>query len=116
MIDHLHLDLSYNWQAALAFFVLMVALVRLGYFLAFKVPALQRMKQYEAADSYYSMALTLDKGNAMSLVYRGESMIMAGHVDDGLKIIGEGVTAAEGNVEMTELLDRGKLLLKQFSR
>jgi sterol desaturase/sphingolipid hydroxylase (fatty acid hydroxylase superfamily) len=46
MIDNLHLDLSYNWQATLAFFVLMVLLVRLGYFLAFKVPALQRMKQY----------------------------------------------------------------------
>jgi sterol desaturase/sphingolipid hydroxylase (fatty acid hydroxylase superfamily) len=38
--------MTYDWQAALAFFVLMMVLNRIGYTLAFKVPALQRMKQY----------------------------------------------------------------------
>ena len=53
---------------------------------------------------------------AMSLVYRGESKIMAGHVDEGLKIVQEGVEAANGQSEMVDLVDRGKVLLKQFAR
>jgi sterol desaturase/sphingolipid hydroxylase (fatty acid hydroxylase superfamily) len=56
-MDILHLDLTYNWQAALAFFVLMVVLTRLGYALAFRVPALQRMKELNHEEDVKKKAL-----------------------------------------------------------
>ncbi len=37
--------MSYDWQAGLVFFVVLVALTVVGKFLAFKVPALQRMRE-----------------------------------------------------------------------
>lgn len=75
---------------------------------------LQRMKQYEMADHYYRLALSLDKNDPMSLVYRGECKIMAGHVDQGVAIVREGVEAAKGRPELAAMAERGKILLKQF--
>ena len=76
--------------------------------------ALQRMKQYETADYYYRIALTLDKEDPMTLVYRGESKIMGGQIDEGLEIIKKGVALAEGKAELFELKERGETLLRQF--
>lgn len=75
---------------------------------------LQRMKQYENADYYYKMALLFDKDNPMSLVYRGESKIMAGQTDEGLEFIRQGVEEAKKNTDHQDLVDRGGVLLKQF--
>ena len=44
--------MSYDWKAALVFLATLVALSALGYFLAFRVPALRRMReQNRAADA-----------------------------------------------------------------
>lgn len=37
---------QYNWPSALVYFVAVLVLARLGHFLAFKVPALERMRQW----------------------------------------------------------------------
>ncbi len=75
---------------------------------------LQRMKQYENADHYYKMALVLEKDNPMTLVYRGESKIMAGKADEGLDIVRQGIAAAKGKAEFKDMADRGQVLLRQF--
>ena len=76
---------------------------------------LQRMKQYEAAEHYYRMALILDKEDAMSKVYLGETLIMAGRMDEGLGEIKAGMSIAEGDPAQKDLVDRGKVLVQQFS-
>ena len=75
---------------------------------------LQRMKQYENADHYYNMALSFDKENPMSLVYRGESMIMAGKTDEGLAFVKTGIAAVRGRPEFMDIAERGKVLVRQF--
>jgi tetratricopeptide (TPR) repeat protein len=76
--------------------------------------ALQRMKLYDFAEHYYRVALTLDKKDPMTMVYRGESKILSGQIDEGIEIIKEGVALAEGNTELLELKERGEVLLRQF--
>ncbi len=77
---------------------------------------LQRMKQYGPADHMYSIALALDDASPMTLVYRGEAKIMAGEVDAGLAFVRQGIEAAGAKPEHKALVDRGKVLLKQFAR
>jgi hypothetical protein len=72
------------------------------------------MKQYENADHYYNMALLFDKDNPMSLVYRGESKIMAGKTDEGLALVKKGMVAAQGKAEFRDIADRGQVLVRQF--
>ena len=76
--------------------------------------SLQRMKQYELADHYYRIALTLDKEDPMSLIYRGECKIMLGRIDEGVDFVKEGVGLAEGKAEHKEVQSRGEILIKQF--
>ena len=75
---------------------------------------LQRMKQYDLADHYYRISLSLDKDDPMTLVYRGEVNIMQGQIDEGIEIIRKGVSLAEGNSELHAVNDRGEILIKQF--
>lgn len=74
---------------------------------------LQRMKQYENADFYYKTAIAF-KPDPMTLVYRGECKIMAGLIDEGLKLIKEGVEMAGNDPAHTEIVERAKILQKQF--
>ena len=76
---------------------------------------LQRMKQYEAAEHYYKLAANLEPDNAMTLVYRGESKIMAGSADEGLALVRQGVAAAQGKPDCKDVADRGQVLLRQFA-
>jgi len=75
---------------------------------------LQRMKQYEAADHFYKMAHLLDPNDPMTLIYHGEASIMSGSIDDGLEKVRKGIALAEGKAEHHDLLQRGKVLEKQF--
>jgi len=75
---------------------------------------LHRMKQYENADHYYKMALTLDKENPMTLVYQGEAKLMLGRADEGIQLIKQGVNGAKGKPEWKELAERGNVLIRQF--
>ncbi|MEO1173474.1 MAG: hypothetical protein AAFX94_15685 [Myxococcota bacterium] len=75
---------------------------------------LQRLKQYEGADFYYRMADIFDKNDPMTLVYRGESMIMAGKVDEGLGYVRQGREYATQDPAAQPMVDRADILLKQF--
>lgn len=75
---------------------------------------LQRLKQYEAADFYYRMALILEPHDPMSLVYRGECKILAGAVDAGLEVVREGLDIAKKMSDQASLVDRAQVLIKQF--
>ncbi|MEZ0314901.1 MAG: hypothetical protein ACAI38_24275 [Myxococcota bacterium] len=75
---------------------------------------LQRLKQYEAADFYYKMALILDPTDPMSLVYRGECKILSGNVDAGLAIVREGLEIAKKDPEAAQVSERAQVLIKQF--
>jgi tetratricopeptide (TPR) repeat protein len=75
---------------------------------------LQRLKQYEAADFYYKMALILEPADPMSLVYRVECKILAGSVDAGLAIVREGLEIAKKNPDAAAIHDRAQALIKQF--
>lgn len=77
---------------------------------------MQRLNQHEAAEQYYSMAASMDPTNPMTKIYRGEAKIMCGKVDDGLKLVREGLELAiEERVENKDLIDRANVLIKQFS-
>lgn len=76
---------------------------------------LQRLKQYEAADFYYKMALILDPSDPMSLVYRGECKILSGNVDSGLAIVREGLEMAKKVPDSAQIAERAQVLIKQFS-
>lgn len=75
---------------------------------------LHRMKQYEGADFYYRMAQILEPKDPMTLVYRGEAMIMAGKVDAGLELVREGRECAKGAAEHSKIVDRADVLVRQF--
>lgn len=75
---------------------------------------LQRMKQYEGADFYYRMAEIFEPGDPMTLVYRGECLIMAGKADEGLKIVREGQQKAAQDAEFAAIGERAGVLIKQF--
>ncbi|MFC1611455.1 hypothetical protein ACFL6C_10880 [Myxococcota bacterium] len=77
---------------------------------------LQRLKVYEAAEHFYMLSLTLKPGEPRSLVYRGESKIMMGKLDDGLELIREGLVQAQASPEHNELVERGNVLLRQFGK
>lgn len=76
---------------------------------------LQRLKQYEAADYYYRMALILTPDEPMSLIYRGECKILSGSVDAGIAIVKKGLELAKKRPEFAQIVDRGNVLVKQFS-
>jgi len=75
---------------------------------------LQRLKQYEAADFYYRMALVLDPDDPMSLVYRGECKILSGNVDGGLEIVRKGLELGRKSPDLTHIVERAQVLVKQF--
>ena len=77
---------------------------------------MQRLQQYEGADHFYRMALSLDKNDPMSMVYQGECKILSGELDSGLEIIKEAVVLAQDDpVEHHDILERAQALIKQFS-
>ena len=79
----------------------------------------QRIKQFEIADHYYRMALSLNASDPTTLIYRGEVQIMLGKVDDGLLSIKKGIENCNedriGDAEHAGLLARAKALSQQFS-
>lgn len=75
---------------------------------------LQRLKQYEGADFYYRMADILDQDDPMNLVYRGECMIMAGKVDEGLVHVRRGRELGAQDPTFQRMVERADILLKQF--
>jgi tetratricopeptide (TPR) repeat protein len=77
--------------------------------------ALQRLKAYEPAEHFYVLALTLEPNEPRSLVYRGETKIMMGRIDEGLEHIREGIKQAQSVPDLSEVVERGKTLVKQFS-
>ena len=74
----------------------------------------QLLKQYEHAECYYDVALAYDPDNAMSLVYRGESLIMLVEIDAGVTFVKEGVEKATTK-EFADVKKRGQALIQQFS-
>ena len=76
--------------------------------------ALQRMKQYQFAEYYYRVGISLDKEDPMSHVYLGECKIMQGQTDDGLELVRKGLEFAGEDPEHGDVVSRGKVLLKQF--
>ena len=75
---------------------------------------LQRMKQYDLADHYYRIALSLDSDDPMTLIYQGEVKIMQGKIDEGVGIISKGVELAASNSELHDVKSRGEILIQQF--
>lgn len=79
--------------------------------------ALQRMGQFDNADRYYSLASTLDGDDPMTTIYRGESKIMTGNIDDGLGHVRQGLEVAKTDpVAYQSLIDRANVLIRQFGR
>ncbi|MBC7793070.1 MAG: tetratricopeptide repeat protein [Clostridia bacterium] len=76
---------------------------------------LQRLKQYEAADFYYRMAMVLVPNDPMTHVYRGECRILSGRIDAGLTLVRKGMQLAKNVSEFKSLIERGQILVKQFS-
>ena len=77
---------------------------------------MQRLQQYEGAEHFYRMALSLEANDPMSMVYQGECKILGGDLDGGIEIIQEGVELAEQDpVQHQDILERGRALIKQFS-
>lgn len=77
---------------------------------------LQRMQMWDGADYFYSMATSLDRADPMNVIYRGEARIMAGHVDDGVDMLQQGLALAKnepgGN---KDLINRANVLIRQFA-
>ena len=79
--------------------------------------AFQHLKQYPLADFCYDYALVLEQPkDARTLAYKGESRIMMGDIDTGVKLVREGVAAAANKREYEDVLKRGEALLKQFAK
>jgi tetratricopeptide (TPR) repeat protein len=77
---------------------------------------MQRLKMYEAADHFYGLSLSIEPGDVRSLIFRGETKIMMGHTDDGLRIIREGMSKAQGKADLLDLVNRGQILIRQFQK
>jgi tetratricopeptide (TPR) repeat protein len=75
---------------------------------------LQRMKQYDGADYYYRLAQSLEADDVRTLIYRGESKILGGHIDAGLSLVRKGLEVARNKPEHQQLVERGQVLVKQF--
>ncbi len=76
---------------------------------------MQRLNQYDMADRYFGLAMALDKEDPMTLVYRGESQIMGGRVDEGVKLVKDGLEAANTDPSTHQpLIDRANVLIQQF--
>jgi len=77
----------------------------------------QRLKQYALADHYYALAFALEEPkDARTLTYRGENKIMMGEIDEGIKLVRDGVKAAGKKREYEDVAKRGTALIKQFKK
>jgi tetratricopeptide (TPR) repeat protein len=75
---------------------------------------MQRLKVYEAAEHFYSLALKLEPDEPRTLIFRGEARLMLGKVDEGLLFIKQGAKNAEGKPEYADVAKRAGVLLRQF--
>jgi tetratricopeptide (TPR) repeat protein len=77
---------------------------------------MQRLGQYATADHYYGMASAMAPDDPMTKIYRGEAKIMSGKKDDGLGLVRDGLALAQSDPAAHKaLIDRAKVLIKQFS-
>jgi tetratricopeptide (TPR) repeat protein len=74
----------------------------------------QRLKLYNEATHFYGLALAMNNEDARTQVYLGESHIMAGEIDRGLKDVQRGLDLAEKRTEFADVADRARVLLRQF--
>lgn len=77
---------------------------------------LQQLKQYIEAGNYFRYAMALEPDDPRTLIYAGECEVLAGNIDDGLKLVRSGVKKGEGKREADDAVKRGQALLKRFGR
>ena len=75
----------------------------------------QQLKDYTEAIASYDMAIANDEHDVISYVYRGESHILAGSREAGLRDL-EAVLAMAGNAGLTPWVQRSQLLLTLHRR
>jgi tetratricopeptide (TPR) repeat protein len=76
---------------------------------------MQRLKLFDAADHFYGLALAISPEDARTLVYRGETRILMGRMDEGLDFVRRGRDLAAGDPDLHEVRDRANLLARQFA-
>jgi len=77
---------------------------------------MHRLKIYDAAEHFYKLALAIEPNDPPSWVFRGEAKIMAGEIDQGLVHIQKGLEQAGTATAHRDIVDRAKILLRQFGR
>jgi len=77
---------------------------------------MQRVGDFDSAERFYGLAVTLDKKDPMTAIYRGESKIMSGNVDEGVQWVRDGLELASADApKHQDLIERANILIKQFS-
>jgi type III secretion system low calcium response chaperone LcrH/SycD len=71
----------------------------------------QQLKDYAEAIASYDMAIANDERDVVSFVYRGESYILSGNVDAGLKDLNNVVAMGGDFPEFAAWVQRSRLLL-----
>lgn len=77
---------------------------------------MQRLKRWDAADMFYTMAYNVDSSDPMTLIYWGETCIMSGTKDEGLEYVREGLRLAKENPAHHALVKRAEIILRQFAK
>jgi type III secretion system low calcium response chaperone LcrH/SycD len=72
----------------------------------------QQLKDYQEAITAYDMAVANDENDVVSYVYRGESQILSGNVEAGLRDLERVVQIGSGFPEYSAWVQRSHLLLR----
>jgi len=71
----------------------------------------QQLKDYGEAIASYDMAIANDEHDVVSFVYRGESHILSGNIEAGLKDLESVITQGQAYPEFAAWVQRSSLLL-----
>lgn len=76
----------------------------------------QQLKEYGEAIASYDMAIANDERDAVSYVYRGESHILSGNIDAGLRDLDHVMEIGQTQIELSPWVQRSQLLISLHRR
>lgn len=76
----------------------------------------QQLKEYGEAIASYDMAIANDERDAVSYVYRGESHILSGNIDAGLRDLDHVMQIGQTQMELSPWVQRSQLLISLHRR
>lgn len=76
----------------------------------------QQLKEYGEAIASYDMAIANDERDAVSYVYRGESHILSGNIDAGLRDLDHVMEIGQTQMELAPWVQRSSLLISLHRR